>query len=284
MSCLDLLRGVVKPIVIARSRAQSPFFIVVHDHEQDTMISKTIVDSGLWDVHVLKALEHIAKDACVKGGEALDVGTNLGFFSMALLAMGCNVRGFEIQPRMVELAILSACINGYADRFQLKLGAVSDVHDAYLLRNNATSGNLGGIGIVKEGGISATGFRLDMMGDLNSTISVMKLDVEGYEDKALYGMAGLFRRKLIKSIIMEFSPNVMGVEAAEKMLQYLHAFGFREIYEIDYMRPDEYNKPLSMSSVDVKQDSWAYTFAKKIFEGGDSRGVRFTDLVLKLSA
>ena len=67
---------------------------MVHDHESDTMISKFIVDSGLWDVHVLKALEHFAKDDCANGGEALDVGTNLGFFSMALL--GCSVKGLNL--------------------------------------------------------------------------------------------------------------------------------------------------------------------------------------------
>ena len=57
----------------------------------------------------------------------------------------------------------------------------------------------------------------------------------------------------------------------------------QEIHEIDHMQPDEYDKPIRMSRVDVKQDSWANVFAKKIFYGGDSRGARFTDLVLKLS-
>lgn len=281
-SCMDLLSRAGKPIVIAQSRARSPFSIVVHDHESDTMISKFIVDSGLWDVHVLKAIEHVARDDCIKGGEALDVGTNLGFFSMALLAMGCSVKGFEMQPRMVELASLSACINGYSDRYQLKLGAVSNIHGAHLQRVNATGGNLGGVGIVEYGGISVHASRVDMMLDLETKISVMKLDVEGHEDKALYGMSGLFERKLIKCIIMEFTPHVMGMEAAVKMLLYLHNFGFQEIHEIDHMGPDEYDKPIRMSRVDVKQDSWANTFTKKIFHGGDSRGARFTDLVLKL--
>jgi len=283
-SCLDLLSSAGKPIVIARSRTQSPFSIAVHDHVTDTTISKFIVDSGLWDVHVLKALEHVARDACAKGGEALDVGTNLGFFSMALLAMGCSVKGFEMQPRMAELATLSGCINGYSGRFQVTLGAVSDSHGSHLQRVNATGGNLGAVGIVKEGGISVRASRLDVMLDLETEISVMKLDVEGHEDKALYGMSELFKRKLVKCIIMEFSPNVLGVEAAEKMLQYLHDFGFQEIHEIDHMQPDEYDKPIRMSRIDVKQDSWAKVFAKKIFDGGDSRGAHFTDLVLELSS
>ena len=281
-SCMDLLSGIGKPIVIAQSRAHSPFSIVVHDHESDTMISKFIVDSGLWDVHVLKALEHFAKDDCANGGEALDVGTNLGFFSMALLAMGCSVKGFEMQPRMAELATLSGCINGYSDRYRIKLGAVSNIHDTYLQRVNATGGNLGGVGIVKDGGVSVRASRLDRMLDLNTIISVMKLDIEGHEDKALYGMSDLLGRKLVKCIIMEFSPNVMGVEAAQKMLLYLHDFGFKEIHEINHMQPDDYDKPMRLSRVDVKQDSWANTFAKKIFHGGDNRGAGFTDLVLKL--
>jgi FkbM family methyltransferase len=280
-SCMGLLSGAGKPIVIAQSRAQSPFSIVVHDHLSDTMISKFIVDHGLWDVHVLKALEHFAGDDCAKGGDALDVGTNLGFFSMAMLAMGCSVKGFEMQPRMAELATLSGCINGYSDRYHLRLGAVSDVHGAELQRVNASGGNLGAVGIVEDG-ISVTASRLDMVLDHNTEISVMKLDVEGHEDKALYGMSDLFERKSIKCIIMEFTPNVMGEEAAEKMLLYLHDFGFQEIYELDHMQPDEYDKPIRMSKVDAIQDSWANTFSKKISEGGDSRGARFTDLVLKL--
>ena len=34
---MDLLSGIGKPIVIAQSRAHSPFSIVVHDHESDTV-------------------------------------------------------------------------------------------------------------------------------------------------------------------------------------------------------------------------------------------------------
>ena len=87
---------------------------------------------------------------------------------------------------MAELATLSGCINGYSDRYRIKLGAVSNIHDTYLQRVNATGGNLGGVGIVKDGGVSVRASRLDRMLDLNTIISVMKLVIEGHEDKALY--------------------------------------------------------------------------------------------------
>ena len=63
---------------------------------------------------------------------------------------------------------------------------------------NAGARNLGGIGITEDDtGISVHSHCIDSLMDPQTPIMVMKVDIEGYEDKAPNGMANMVENKLV---------------------------------------------------------------------------------------
>jgi len=267
---------------------KAPFSIALPDHNVDTMVSNFIVRHSVWDVHVLKAIELVAASACAQGAKALDVGMNVGFFTMAMLAMGCRVTAFEVQPLMVELSALSACVNSFegnnfTHRLTVHLGAASDTHGETLRRENISSGNLGQTSVSTSGSIEIPSMRIDRVVSLDDEIAIMKIDVEGHEIMALLGMHDLFVRRRVKNIVLEFSPRLLGIEKAAEMLLYLYSVGFRDIFELHYMDFFEYASELNSSPISTSNTSWATDFSTTIFDHGDRKSWGFTDLLFVLA-
>ena len=282
-SCLGFHRP--NPTILVESSVSHNFLISVLDSKVDNGVSTVIARDGRWDVHVLKALEAMAfrTNACQNGEIAMDVGANVGFFTLALLAMGCEVVAFEMQEDLYEMVKFSSCINGFSHLLTIHNVAVSDKGGEVLRYNQVRHGNVGGTGLASESGsVEVRSVRIDSL-ILNKTVAVMKIDVEGYEEQAFSGMSSMFEKRLVKSIIMEFTPLVQGTERAAAMLSTLHQYGFQKVTEIDYMSNSDYtNEKWPKRPVDTSIPDWAKVFAEKIAGGGDSRGVQFTDLLLEL--
>ena len=146
IACLEVLHKLPKPLMFVESKTTYPFQLIIDNPKTNTMISQLLVDHGAWNVHVLKAIEMVGKDKCLKGNVAMDVGANLGLFTNAMISMGCQVISFEMQPNMAQQVMFSACSNGKKDCLTLHVGAVGE-HFVMLKMVNAGAGNLGGIGI-----------------------------------------------------------------------------------------------------------------------------------------
>eukprot|EP00922_Rhytidocystis_sp_ex-Travisia-forbesii_P063270 GHVS01094151.1.p1 GENE.GHVS01094151.1~~GHVS01094151.1.p1 ORF type:complete len:413 (-),score=54.13 GHVS01094151.1:276-1514(-) len=156
-------------------------------------------------------------DACT----FLDVGSNLGWYATAIASMGYNVVAFEANPllysvlystmmlptnkarRISRVSQMRLVPYGVGDKFQ-KCGLYSQ------------PGNFYGSATVKcneERDFAAYGY--EPRGDLFITpadcflqdvkgVHVMKIDVEGYEIKAMEGMKDLLKRTPPKYIVAEF--------------------------------------------------------------------------------
>lgn len=248
--------------IVLKSKTRAPFLITVLDPEVDNMLSAFIFRTRLWDVHVLMALEHAIGNDCATAAAAgaaartADVGANLGFFSMSMLAMGCDVTSFEMQPEMANLVRLSARFSGASARHRVIEGAVSDVADTVLQRGIGTSGNIGGVGIVHRNAENAPNqlaanrktadvqtLTLDNVFeglDASKPLLAMKMDIEGHENNAIKGFAKVLSAGGVRNIVMEFSPVEMGLAQAIAMLELLQSVGFSTIFELDYIQPSVY--------------------------------------------
>ena len=291
VDCVDLLRSteIGRSITVTKTAAREPFFICHVDPKVDNVISATIQSTGLWDVHVLSALEETIGDKCRENKRlTLDVGTNLGFFTNAMLALGCHVWGFEMQPTALSLVQTSACLNKFTHRLELTLGAVSDKAER-LKMIDASAGNLGGIFILKENDTSpfveVESQRLDvLLKDVNESILVMKMDIEGHEPTALKGASRLFEKRMVHNIILEVSPLVTGIDSAVDMLRQLWQHGFTRVHELHFTPPQDYGKEMKTRSLVFDTDSSTRDFVEKLVNVGDIRGERFTDLLLSLES
>eukprot|EP00240_Pyramimonas_obovata_P005389 CAMPEP_0118926200 /NCGR_PEP_ID=MMETSP1169-20130426/3952_1 /TAXON_ID=36882 /ORGANISM="Pyramimonas obovata, Strain CCMP722" /LENGTH=412 /DNA_ID=CAMNT_0006867703 /DNA_START=2315 /DNA_END=3553 /DNA_ORIENTATION=- len=277
----------VFPSMTYLTRTRPPFVMAGMDYHVDNMISKFVFQHGMWDVHVLKAIyEALGPRGCGQGRHrVVDVGMNLGFFSMAALSLGCRVTSFEMQDRMAEFGRLSACLNDWSGRHTLVHGAVTDEDLSTLSYVVPAGGNIGGVSVDKQAAKAANGAvvrttRVDREVGSDDKVLVMKVDVEGYEPQAVRSAERLFANGQVRAIVLEFSPNKAELRKFGAMLEYLHGHGFHEMYEIDFMHPKEFSQPLKKRRLDTSEPQWAHKFASHIVNGGDSRREGFTDLFM----
>jgi FkbM family methyltransferase len=276
-----VLRHVPEKTLLVKSNTKPSFFIALVDPQMDTIVSKTINETGLWDVHVLKKMAELAEQTCNKKKHVvMDVGGNVGVFTQALLAWGCEVYTFEMASPLAARIEFAAAMNGNLRKLHLHQVALSDTKKKVKI-TPLNVGNMGATSIVsdKSNGETLTvdSQRLD---DLNfpEDILLMKLDVEGHELKVLQGGLSLLRGGKIKNILMEFSPKTMGVNQAVQLLELVNVAGFKSICEMDHQYPTQLKEQVRFHDISMDLANWALEFSQKIASGGDSRKLGFVDL------
>ena len=211
----------------------------------DKVVSKHILEFGLWDVHVLDALQFILTQNPCENGKSivLDVGANVGFFGLYAMARNCSVAFFEPQ-------------NGAGDAIEWSLCMMSRMnHRAQLIRQPVLNKsavlfpdmadekhfNTGSLGFdwcskpkarckarpaahLDNYMLGSSASRPNVIGD---SIIVMKIDVEGFEMDVLKTATRLMETRAIKNILLELTPNIVRVEENSRMLRTLLANGFQ---------------------------------------------------------
>jgi FkbM family methyltransferase len=143
--------------------------------------------------------------ALPKGGTFVDVGANMGFFSLFAARLGGSVIAVEPHPAMFGRLAVNMRLNGFAGAL-FNVAAGADTSDADLIPGDR---DLGGSTIGGRGDGLQVPMRplLDMVREAGATrIDVLKLDVEGYEDRVLVPFLATAPLSLWpKAIIMEHS-------------------------------------------------------------------------------
>ncbi len=180
---------------------------------------------GRWESNYLKVFEQLVKP----GHTVFDVGANHAFYALhaaRLTGPTGRVEAFEPNPQLAALATASLRTNGYtwAKLHQVAVGDTSG--EAVLTFNPDMSGG-GNIrsqaGHSKAEAVSVKMAVLDeMFADPSIVVDVVKMDVEGYEGRALRGMSKLLARSPGVRMMLEFAPGMMasaGVPAPDVVSQ-----------------------------------------------------------------
>ncbi len=127
----------------------------------------------------------------------------IGDFGLYAAACGCQVYLFEVQPEMVNLIETSIAINNFSSsRVHLLHKAVSNLPSNSQLAFNISGGST----TATNGSLHVSTIRLDdVQWPPNSTILLMKIDVEGFELNILRSAEKLFREKRIHHVIFEYT-------------------------------------------------------------------------------
>lgn len=198
--------------------------IYVDTRSQD--IGVHILTSGRWESNYLDLFRRLVKP----GHRVFDIGANHAFYALhaaKLTGPTGQVEAFEPNPRLAELSAASLRINGYKWA-RLHTVAVGDAKGQAVLTFNPSMSGGGNIQMnparSKAESVTVDVVVLDeMFPDPSYTVDVIKMDVEGYEGRALRGMAKLLERSPGVRIMMEFAPILMhrsGVNAAEVVAQF----------------------------------------------------------------
>ena len=122
---------------------------------------------------------------------------------MYAAACGCPVYIFEVQPNMVDIIQTSIVVNNFSSsRVHVINKAVSDLPSDSHLSFRVDGGDTTAI----NGSLQVSTIRLDdVKWPSQSTIFLLKIDVEGFELNVLRSAERLFREKRIQHLIFEYS-------------------------------------------------------------------------------
>lgn len=200
---------------------EPPFWISLHDQALDHL-RWGIMEKGKYYEQVLtKSIQKVLRDLPPGQVQVLDVGGNIGWYTLVAASMGHSVSMFE--PN--ELNIIRVCqslhLNGYQDLVHVYQKGVSNDHGS-ILPLYAQANNNPGVATfddkdwegrdhpekLKIGEIHMV--TLDKIAEergwfeRSQPIAVMKVDVERYEYYVFSGALRLLKSKLVKNVFVEY--------------------------------------------------------------------------------
>jgi len=183
---------------------------------EDEGVSSSIIHTGGWESHIEKyIIENMPVD-----GVFLDVGANLGFFSLLAAnkmqeeRSSGRVIAVEANPIVLPYLMASIVESGLEHRIDVIPYAASGILGLVQMQENFVN-NLGGVPMKdlsellpsKNRKVVPTVELDDILVDL-TRLDLVKMDIEGAEPKAIEGMSGLLH-KFSPDIIMEINADCL---------------------------------------------------------------------------
>lgn len=201
--------------------------VSMYDLVPGDAISGSIAFTGFYELELTeKFVRHVRP-----GGLLVDVGANMGYFSLlwAGLCDEARVIAFEAAPRNVELFRRNVARNHFDDRVTLIAKAVGDEAGEAMFEIGP-SDQTGWGGLSTDTATERVAVPVTSLDDElpNEQISVLKIDVEGAEALVLRGCERLLREQRVATLFVEENPIRMqehGVEPGE-IQRILRRFGY----------------------------------------------------------
>ncbi|RBM07048.1 FkbM family methyltransferase [Novacetimonas cocois] len=181
---------------------------------EDRGLSPHLILDGYWEMAVTEVMIDLVRE----GMTAIDVGANLGYFSVLLADLvGPDGKAIvaEPNPRMASLLTQSIRVNAFDSRVELVTDAItaeSGQEMTLTIPRNFPQNGAVHYGAPHSGGDdNSTSVRVrtrtldDIVGD--RPVDFIKIDVEGSEQAVWAGMQGILGRGKPLSIILEFTPD-----------------------------------------------------------------------------
>lgn len=218
--------------------AQNPNVLAMSDYgpmiinAHDQVIGRHIVDHGYWSKDDIDLLKSLVRHRIEKQGSAVfyDIGANIGTHTLAIaktFAADVKVRSFEAQRQIYQMLCGTMALNGLSN-VHAHNAAVADEAghsiEIELLDYNA-SNNFGALELIPplksdQAGVSKVGsevVRTVSVDSFGEKVDLMKIDVEGMEDRVIMGS---------RNTIERYSP-ILFIEIhktnAESIIEYLSA-------------------------------------------------------------
>jgi FkbM family methyltransferase len=210
------------------------FHINTHDPVgQDIYISKSVHDAKQpWDPFLWQLMVDVLAGA--QSNLMVDVGANLGYFSLQAAALGHRVVAFEPMSRNANKFISSIVQNKFEQNITLYQNAVTYQSGRVVaLREthptNQGNGKISPMAASKTGRYGVDYVETVSLDDvLHEDVLLMKIDVEGFEGAVLNGAKRLICWNIVRYIALEFSSDTIGSAdcPASPLLNRFEALGY----------------------------------------------------------
>ncbi len=192
------------------------------------VISDCIAFTGFYDLDFSQTIVRMAES----GGHMVDVGANLGYFSLLWAARkkSNSVTAFEASPRNFELLTNNVALNGLDTQIEIRPDAVGK-------ENGVMEFDIGPEDQTGWGGLTTRHsdrtqrvpvVRLDSALESVNRITLLKVDIEGADTWALLGAEALLREKRIEHVWWEqnrFRMRALGIPARQAA-EFLRELGY----------------------------------------------------------
>ena len=194
------------------------------------MISALIAFTGFYELDLSRTIQRLSK----KGGVFVDVGANLGYFSLLWLNGNKENRvvAFEASPRNQVFIKENVEANNAEPRFYLFKKAAGDRNGKVIFdsgpQDQTSWGGIRNDGISGSGTMEIDMVRLDDTLKDEKYIEVMKIDVEGADFLVIKGCEQLLKQKKIGRIYFEENTTrmkMLGIKPGRSR-EFLEALGY----------------------------------------------------------
>lgn len=168
------------------------------------IISGRIAFTGVWGLDFSRT---VAKLGAAGGGLMVDVGANMGYFSLLWAASAPNNRvvAIEASPRNHGMLKKNIELNGMQDRIKMLPFAVGNEKGTlpFVLGTEEQTGWGGLTNRDDEPTVMVDVERIDRLLETDEPIALMKIDIEGADTWAIEGCEALLRKRQIKELWFE---------------------------------------------------------------------------------
>lgn len=213
------------------NRKMLPFKINLHEHEE--YISSYIRTYGWWEPITTEILTELF-NACDPNTIFVDIGANIGYFSLLAASRGIQTVAFEPVTANYSLMEKSIADNGYEKYIQSYRVPLSDKQEKITI--NVSSYNMGLCSTTRELHQDNFSYSETMIAEpLDSYFGastqnnlIVKIDVELHEKKVLRGMEQTLTSGKVSHIILEIS------EYDSEIFDLLRTHGFQYCIDLGF--------------------------------------------------
>ncbi len=190
------------------------------------LVDRAIYCQGEWE-----PLETALFGAILRPGDRVaDVGANVGWFSLLaarLVGPAGEVHSFEANRDTFALLQDNLALNAFAQVVPHCLAVGEQAGHARIAPREAGNAGADGVELADGGGDSVPLIRLDQV-LAEGPLRLIKLDIEGWEAKALRGAEGLLRRTEAPDLVFEFTPEFLSAAGDDprELVGWLQGLGY----------------------------------------------------------
>eukprot|EP01041_Mallomonas_annulata_P009490 gene9490-19723_t len=190
------------------------YYFFTIDPALDIYVSKEMLATGgNWEKSLNDMFRYLwTHEGKISKGHVLDIGVNLGAFTMYAASLGCKLWTFEMQPMLYTMVDMSLRLSGYRQRIHMFNTAVW-YKSGLTFSFDPLTKNYGGTFLKQEknGKNLINTSRIDELYP-HDFIFFLKIDIESSEPFALLGMNEMFQKRNIKHFVIELIfPDILSV-------------------------------------------------------------------------
>ena len=201
-------------VVVGRSERKdfrgNSYIFYVFRPQIDVHVSGSMLNTGgIWESSLNALFDAVVSESKVepKNIAVLDVGANVGAFSLYVASQGYRLYSFEMQEMVYTLLEMSRRVNNYHSMklFHAALWNETGKEISF----TPAIGNFGGTSVIHpgEGTTKMSSRRLGELLPSKQDFFFMKIDVENAEAYVLQGISELLESGAIKHLVMETRKN-----------------------------------------------------------------------------